>query len=451
MTQKTRVESLSSVFEGHLEEHRKLPESSRQRDLGSERELIRNYSGRVVFELLQNALDRAGKNDCPGRILVALMKTENGKPQLMVGNDGAGVSVYPRPKADETGKHSDFHAMLSLHSSTKTAGESIGNKGIGFRSVFSSSESVYVYSRDSLDGAWWGFDLRHPARCEKGADWTTDETASFYAPKLIASEDLSSNLALPSKFDGLLSELVTLVVLPELSDETSDGSHDVHRAIEFLSDRSKPLHFLKERTEPDVRITFYTEFSPNADFIERAILENEKDGRWLFVDAGEVRMDDAFKETTGLELDKATVDLGMPPVFSDSSSARTYFWSYLPTEQPAGFGVHINGDFYLMNSRRGVSFAEGKGKTPQNFNYRLLEKAADAIVHDLWRRPEVQERSDFWKLARPSACESPELKSLVAERFLEKDVFQEIVRGAFNRNSGIIKGIRNYTTFYSKA
>lgn len=455
MTHKTRVESLNSVFEGHLEEHRKLPESSRQRDLGSERELIRNYSGRVVFELLQNALDRAGKNGCPGRILVALIKNENGKPQLIVGNDGAGVSVYPRPKAGEIGKHSDFHAMLSLHASTKTAEESIGNKGIGFRSVFSSSESVYVYSRESLDGAWWGFDLQHPAKCEKGADWTTDQTASFYAPKLIAlrekalsSGDLSSNLALPPKFGQRLSELVTLVVLPELSDETSDGSDDVHRAIEFLSDRSKPLHFLKERTEPNVRITFYSEFSPNADFIERAIRENEKDERWIFVDAGEVFLDDAFKETTGLELDKATVDLGMPPVRSDSSKARTYFWSYLPTEQPAGFGVHINGDFYLMNSRRGVSFAEGKGKTPQNFNYRLLEKAADAIVHDLWKRPEVQERSDFWKLARPSACDSPELKSLVAQRFLEKDVFQEIVRGAFNRDSGSKWCIERYQDFF---
>jgi len=116
------------LFQKHFEEHSRLPESARARDLGAEKALIQDYSGRVVYELLQNALDRSQDH--------ILVRWDPPSRSLEVANDGRPVSAYEGSSA----RRSDFHALLSLHSSTKTAEDSVGNKGVGFRSVFSAAE-----------------------------------------------------------------------------------------------------------------------------------------------------------------------------------------------------------------------------------------------------------------------------------------------------------------------
>src|SRR5438093_8776841 len=106
MIQVPTYEQIRTLFQRHLEEHLELPESARVRDLHAEQALIREYSGRVLFELIQNALDRAERS-----ILVD-WRLQPGT--LVVANDGLPVTAYDRPK-DPSTRLSDLHALLSLH------------------------------------------------------------------------------------------------------------------------------------------------------------------------------------------------------------------------------------------------------------------------------------------------------------------------------------------------
>ena len=121
--------------------------------LKTEGSISLQYAGRVVYELFQNALDRA-----ESRVVVSF--DEDG--QLVVGNDGRAVSVRsekPMSYAEQlTSGRSDFHALCTLHISNKNPEQDFGNKGIGFRSVFGVSDRCEVWSRCADDG-WWGIEL----------------------------------------------------------------------------------------------------------------------------------------------------------------------------------------------------------------------------------------------------------------------------------------------------
>lgn len=63
---------------------------------------------------------------------------------------------YARPPETSDGRRPDFNALCSLHTSNKRPEESVGNKGIGFRSVFWLGDFVRVWSRFPDDPGWWG-------------------------------------------------------------------------------------------------------------------------------------------------------------------------------------------------------------------------------------------------------------------------------------------------------
>lgn len=86
-------------------------------------QIAQEYRGRCIQELLQNAhdaLSHARKGD-PRRISFVLTRAPN--PVLLVGNSG-------RPFLSE-----DFKGICQLGQSPKNPNESVGNKGLGFRSV----------------------------------------------------------------------------------------------------------------------------------------------------------------------------------------------------------------------------------------------------------------------------------------------------------------------------
>jgi hypothetical protein len=106
----------------------------------------------TVLELIQNGHDAIGR-ESSGRIHV-LLDTDDAEPALYVANDGAPFSS------------ANFHAIIGFGLSDKTAGEGIGNKGLGFRSVLRLTDRPEVYSRDPDDAAdrkFSGYSFRFPA------------------------------------------------------------------------------------------------------------------------------------------------------------------------------------------------------------------------------------------------------------------------------------------------
>ncbi|WP_225631664.1 sacsin N-terminal ATP-binding-like domain-containing protein [Streptomyces solaniscabiei] len=95
------------------------------------------YEGRTILELVQNGHDAIGEA-APGRIAVLVVPQED-DGILYVANEGA---VF----AEE-----NFRAITELALSSKAAGEGIGNKGLGFRSVLQLSDWPEIYSKSSPD------------------------------------------------------------------------------------------------------------------------------------------------------------------------------------------------------------------------------------------------------------------------------------------------------------
>lgn len=85
-----------------------------------------DYDGRTVIELLQNGHDAHPRNRHDGAWEVVLHEDEGEHGVLYVANAGNPVN------------HDDFESICSRGLSNKRPDEGIGNKGVGFKSVFSS-------------------------------------------------------------------------------------------------------------------------------------------------------------------------------------------------------------------------------------------------------------------------------------------------------------------------
>jgi uncharacterized lipoprotein len=137
----SKNESLEDkIFEKHYNNYRKMPVETIKQQAGQVEQVSKDYQGRVVYELLQNAFDKADKD-----ILIKL--TDD---YLYVANDGNQFTYeYDYDYDDGKSKNrGDFHSMCSISTSSKLADKNIGNKGVGFKSVFSiaRNEKVSVFT-----------------------------------------------------------------------------------------------------------------------------------------------------------------------------------------------------------------------------------------------------------------------------------------------------------------
>lgn len=96
-------------------------------------QVAQEYRGRAVLELLQNAHDVLGGNDDLGQVSFVLNSSAE-QPELLIANSG-------RPFRSE-----DFRGICQLAQSPKDPNESVGNKGLGFRSVLELTTCPEVWS-----------------------------------------------------------------------------------------------------------------------------------------------------------------------------------------------------------------------------------------------------------------------------------------------------------------
>lgn len=100
------------------------------------------YHGRFLIELIQNAHDALHETPTPeqrARIAIVLDMQDSTHGTLLVANDGQPFT------------RSNFERLSQLGQSDKDPQKSIGNKGLGFRSVLEVSVRPEVYSRASAD------------------------------------------------------------------------------------------------------------------------------------------------------------------------------------------------------------------------------------------------------------------------------------------------------------
>lgn len=127
--------SANLIFKKHYDCYKNLWIETIKQQAGQVEQVSSDYQGRVIYELLQNAFDKADK-----KILVKVIGN-----LLYIANDGIKFNYAAEYDYEKNStERGDFQSLCSISTSTKNAATSIGNKGVGFKSAFSIAEHGFV-------------------------------------------------------------------------------------------------------------------------------------------------------------------------------------------------------------------------------------------------------------------------------------------------------------------
>ena len=372
---------IQAAFVGHHRHYANDCGLKNVQALGAEKVLTQQYAGRVPFELLQNALDRCDHQ-------VRILRTQT---SLIVANDGKPIGVLPRldhdsPPEDLT-QLSNFHALCSNHTSNKSPDENTGNKGVGFRSAFSLSKRVVVWTRAGKSAEWWGLvlcdgmtPLAWQRECrasavKAGLDVFLESPAypgrderprpSFHFPVPMRSDRF------PTGFSRDLSGMSTIIEVPLLTDK---AKRRADAALNELADHHLDFLALKRR-----RGSIEVVLKRHRRSTHTWTIENSRKGasvaRWVSQEKRLLKM----AREAGLNLTEA-IHLGVrwPPPPEESDTAKAHdgkIYCYLATEAPAPLGADFHADFQLGIDRTKLELKPNEAAGA--YNRALLERLAD--------------------------------------------------------------------------
>lgn len=326
-------------------------------------DVAQEYAGRAVLELIQNGHD-AIERGVSGRIHVLL--DLSGQPALYVANDG-------RPFGT-----ANFNGIIDLGLSPKGAGEGIGNKGLGFRSVLLLTDCPEVYSRDPedpQDRSFSGYSFRFPAVGEL-AGLTVDPALG----KRLTSEASPLNLPVPAtvidpqvlRFAG--DGFATVIKLP-LRDEVAvaeareqmdslaaedapillflDRISVVELAVRSATGQDKPVRLGREQR----RVSLLAEApgwisevdlgTQGRYLLARRQVDHEALMQSIQESVNARLVDDRWLEWNGEESVGVAVPLGKPP-------GQHLIYTFLPTQEESPLSAHVHAPFFTKLARRDV-------------------------------------------------------------------------------------------------
>lgn len=450
-------DDVAETFQNHIDNFADTSGEVAYQQFQNEESLRRQYSGRVLFELLQNALDRADR-----QVTVEMCEVDwpSAEHALVVGNDGGPIRVdpeynYARPPERRDGRRPDFNALCSLHTSNKRPEESVGNKGIGFRSVFWLGDFVRVWSRFADDPGWWGLELHSPlehdtwtrrrdAQAVRAGQCTYldgdlplnqgDQRPSFHFPLPLDADSPPT----PDGTEGL-STVVVVPISEGRRDELEDSVDTIRKGhlnfVGLFEDRrditvhvETPSDSFKEFTWPQ---------TDNAEPIQQGFQGAGQFGDTVQpADAGDAGSRSIYHwKSTELasyakkaehELSKPGAAVAWPAPGGDepASESKSRVYGYLPTLIDSPFGVDIQGDFQLRTDRTGLRLDDDD---IGEYNIELLKVAAELHLYAVFEAVEVSHDRIEWEWIDPEGvgmAPSEQVASTVREdlwMFLDPD------------------------------
>lgn len=199
-------------------------------------EVARDYAGRFVAELIQNAHDAHATDRTDGEIEVVFDPHEGPSGTLYIANRG-------RPFT-----YRDLRSISVLAKSTKHPGQGIGNKGVGFKSVFLVSDAPEVYSAaanqraGTIDGFCFTFASSRDYRALAGDDPAAagrleSRRHKSGLPVPITTEATETVMALAGRGHNVVVRLPI----------KADSGGDVHRQLTELHEGGAPMLLFLER------------------------------------------------------------------------------------------------------------------------------------------------------------------------------------------------------------
>jgi hypothetical protein len=383
------------------------------------------YHGRFAIELLQNAHDALTSGERSGRVEFLLDHTEGQSGVLYVANDG-------RPFREE-----DVEALSRLGQSSKNPEESVGNKGLGFRSVLEICRGPEIYSTGQpggspgFDGFCFGFDPGIAARLAptlrdlaEGAlrtgnpfdadqpplDWSPERQRQFAArlgevpERWLRGELLELSPYLfpvplaPSRAGARVGDFAargfaTVIRLPltgpEALAQAESRLQELRRdetIVLFLSHLSAltvrlgaDLEVMERRARAlgaqggPEAVRIRTQGAPAGD--ERVFWV------WSREFGGDSHPEEARKITRAArnlpgrwpEVRKARLSVG---VERSAQPEPGRYSIVLPTEEPTGLAAHLSGPFYGDMARRDIDFSKPLNRLFVSYLARMIRDAA---------------------------------------------------------------------------
>ncbi|OBG44547.1 DUF3883 domain-containing protein [Mycolicibacterium fortuitum] len=327
----------------------------------------REYAGRALLELVQNGHDVLTAEN-PGRVHVLLDRNPE-RPALYVANEG-------EPFAEK-----NFKGIVDFGLSSKVAGQGIGNKGLGFRSVLQLTDHPEVYSRDPddpTDHRFAGYSFRYPHHEELVA-----LAARAGVPEQRMAEASPLDLPVPASI-GADSELqrfgvegfATVVKLP-LRDAAAvnavlqqiDAVESAEAPILLFLDRLTELRIDIRDTEGTIsdttrltRVETDTTVLPNQPTVRDVDLGPQ--GRYLLlrglVDRADMKaaishsVEVKLIDPKWLEWDSTEEAWVGVALRTDEDLDAGKVYTFLPTQQTAPVCAHIQAPFFANLARRQV-------------------------------------------------------------------------------------------------
>ena len=430
------------------------------------------YHGRFLIELIQNAHDalfEAGV-ETSQRIEIVIVEDEHQYGALYIANDGQ--SFTP----------SNFKALSNLGQSDKDPQKSIGNKGIGFRSVLEITKAPEIYSRkergsSGFDGYCFSFQpdviqmFENPIRRVVEGD-NSVKSPDAIGGRLLAWDDtryeyfrkrcqsfkkgwLRQELAFLSPYT-LPVPMDTQEATPKIEDFEKRGFSTVIR-LPFLSDRAREIaaNKLEEMNESTAiflqRVNVFRLVSNNLDRCyqrEQTFRENDPEGGFkVQITTGRPEAEEEpdlcsrywlWTKTIGgaenseerEEIQAAVADLpGKWPEVDEATVEIAIQMGdvpddgvlniYLPTQVPTGCAAHFSAPFFGDMSRTDIDFGKPLN---QLLLKTIAEKATDVIFMSLSGKGEAEAAAIIDILARTDSDEGNRWWDALGEVFSNRGI-----------------------------
>lgn len=409
---------MENIFKNHWEYYSKQGAGILDTINNLQVKIAQAYSGRVIYELLQNAFDPAS-NDTHPNIFLNLIDDEDKFKYLVVANNGTEFSYIEKFDYNKKEPKNNFNSLCSISDSSKKFSQSIGNKGIGFRSVFQVNESIaqklaYIFTKRNQEDEYFKFKLYETVQIEEieSSDFYSNEIknnletngqvglleknriSGYCYPTLLQDEEIAESLKIQI---SNLKDYKTIIVVPV---------EKKNEKIEQYIGQIKKIHFsfvsLKYKKAINISIGKDSQKSTvKTKQLSHAKLKQDDNLKKIAKDLKLFSDDEDFNVQVGC--------------YYHQSDEVNYIYNYLPTEMKSPFRrMDIHSDFLTSLNRESMNLkeAEDEGK----YNLALLQacielhfltlsnylKNSDIELNlefiDKNNSSEVEfDRDDFWK------------------------------------------------------
>ena len=367
---KEKENLIKQVFENHYNFYTSIGVDVVKSASGHTDQVSSDYQGRVLYELLQNAFDRA-----ENKIVVKVVGTS-----LFVANDGKRFTYNAEHDYENGGsvgekfERCDFQSLCSISTSNKTANESIGNKGVGFKSVYALGRYANAHTKGIINPStdkqeanlsFCLYDIfddidkvpkEFPETIKKHIQKTIGAIQREFPKRGVPGYyfPLQLNIENDTVFNYFDKEIVTIIEVPFQSKE------EVYK----LLDEIKSIHFdfvgLKYSTN------FNIKFESEEDTFTKNI--NSKDNTLFSSDLDNDKIQELAK-VAGLEINEAKVAIKF------KKDPNGLFYNYLPTKKESPFKyVDFHADFHTTVDRKDINF---DGDKVGAYNRALLDACVE--------------------------------------------------------------------------